>query len=86
MDGHGDFNLTFFSSLEQKLPPTTAPPGAQSDEDVSDFGDDVELPSESVPPPLPEHMKPSPSPPYPEQETQVKQVLAESDLQDQEPE
>ena len=80
-------NILLNLSTEQKLPPTV-PPDSQSDEDISDFGDDVELPSgEAMPPPLPEDNKPpSPSPPFPEQETAVKQVLVDSDNQDQEPE
>ena len=49
------------------------PPDPGSDEDVSDFDDD------DVPPPLPETGPPG-------QDTQVKQVMAEYDNQEQEPE
>ena len=49
------------------------PPDPGSDEDVSDFDDD------DVPPPLPETEPPG-------QDTQVKQVLADYESQEQEPE
>ena len=76
----------FSHFTEQKMAPSMVPPGTGSDEDISDFGDDVDLPSgEALPPPLPVDRPPSLRH-SPEQDTQVKQVLADSDSQGQEPE